>query len=158
MNSMGRSLSGKSQPIKNKGSTESLPPRIGHENPFPSNENDNLDYMQLNPFSTPKTNYNGFAQCPNPPAMFRNTPSPNETTPTPRSPPNVRQSLQTTSLTQPRISYAVLKKRMTESRASGKSHASKNRTRSMIIVRCWWNKACTVSCTQRFGHECQWQR
>jgi hypothetical protein len=125
--------------LKNKGSTESLRPKDGSENPFSSNESENPDDIQLNPFDSPKSQSNGFitAQRPTSSAAARagamSTPPPPKASSNPRPTPNVlsRQFSQPTPPTQARIG---LRKRKTDSIASGESLAPKYRTRSMIIV------------------------
>ncbi|KAF4618997.1 hypothetical protein G7Y89_g14849 [Cudoniella acicularis] len=125
--------------IKNQGSTESLRPKDGDDNPFAS-MNDNADGIQMNPFATPKLDQN---ECPGncrPSSSSRvtraaavTTPPPTKANSNPRASGTLtRQLSHTTPPTQ--RSPNVLRKRKTESLASGESIAPKYRTRSMIIV------------------------
>lgn len=45
--------------MKNKGSTESLRPKDGHEDVFLSNDPEKPDIIQLNAVESPKSNHNG---------------------------------------------------------------------------------------------------
>jgi len=132
--------------IKNKGSTESLRPRDSHENPFLSHDSATSEYIQLNPFDTPKSNDNEFTSSPqSSPATPVRTPS--KSTPAPKMSPKSRpspvvQTRQTSHPTPPthnRPSPVILRKRKTDSIASAESQAPKYRTRSMIIV--YYDKA-----------------
>lgn len=122
--------------LRNKGSTESLRPKDGNENSFPFEEADKITSNP--PVESPKPMQNGFtSQRPRSSKAARaaavTTPSPSD----PKAPPGAgltRQSSQPTPPTHPRIAPAVLRKRKTESLASGESLAPKYRTRSMIIV------------------------
>jgi hypothetical protein len=128
--------------LKNKGSTESLRPQDGNENPFLTNAPDNADDIQMNPFGSPKSHENGSAaNRPSSSAAARKagmvSPAPPKANSNPRPSHTAgltRQSSQPTPPTQPRAVPAVLRKRKTESLASGESMAPKYRTRSMIIV------------------------
>lgn len=121
--------------VRNKGSTESLRPKDGDENPF-----GNSDDIPMNPFESPRSMQNGFhsTQRPSPAtrAAVVTPPNPPQAIPNPKASPSAlnRQSSHPTPNTKPRISPAVLRKRKTESLASGESIAPKYRTRSMIIV------------------------
>jgi hypothetical protein len=125
--------------LRNKGSTESLRPKDVIEDPFPPAE---VDECKSNPIAeSPKQMQNGFtphhttsATAVQPAAAV--TPPPSNCNPPKASPAAAltRQSSQPTPPTQPRIATAVLKKRKTESLASGESIVPKYRTRSMIIV------------------------
>jgi hypothetical protein len=129
--------------LKNKGSTESLRPKDGNENPFSSNDGENGDEVQMNPFDTPKSHDNG-AAGPRPSssaaarqAAMGGSPPPPKASSNPRPSPGAglaRQSSQPTPPTQSRPSAAAIRKRKTESLASAESLAPKYRTRSMIIV------------------------
>ncbi|KAG4422906.1 hypothetical protein IFR04_003976 [Cadophora malorum] len=120
--------------LKNKGSTESLRPKDGNENPFSFEEPENTNDAQINPFDTPKSNQNGFTRPISAAARAAATSPPKTNSNTRPSPgPLTRKSSQQ-SPAQGRTSPAVLRKRKTESLASGESIAPKYRTRSMIIV------------------------
>ncbi|KUJ16211.1 uncharacterized protein LY89DRAFT_77465 [Mollisia scopiformis] len=121
--------------LKNKGSTESLRPKDGHENPFLSHDPENPDDIQLNPFDSPKSNHNGFTSNPRSAGTAGRTKTPPKASSNPHSSPGglMRQSSQPTPLQRP--GGNVLRKRKTESLASNESSvAPKYRTRSMIIV------------------------
>lgn len=126
--------------LKNKGSTESLRPKDGNENPFLS-EPENGEDIQMNPFDSPKSQQNGSARNrPSSPAAARKaamaSPPPKASS-NPRPSPTAgltRQSSQPVHPTQPRQTHGVLRKRKTESLASAESHVPNYRTRSMIIV------------------------
>ena len=126
--------------LKNKGSTESLRPKDGNENPFLS-EPENGDDIQMNPFDSPKSQQNGCAgNRPSSSAAARKaamaSPPPKASS-NPRPSPTAgltRQSSQPVHPTQPRPIHGVLRKRKTESLASAESQIPKYRTRSMIIV------------------------
>ncbi|PQE10243.1 hypothetical protein CJF32_00000774 [Rutstroemia sp. NJR-2017a WRK4] len=128
--------------IRNKGSTESLRPKDGEEFTSPINDSDNTAPTTPQDVGSPKSAQNGFTSQTRPesPSVARaaaaaalesNPPQPL----TPRASPNAltRQSSQPTQPTKPRPAN-VLRKRKTESLASGGSQAPKYRTRSMIIV------------------------
>ena len=123
--------------LRNKGSTESLRPKDGNEHATATQD---IEQSNSNPFdASPKPNPNGFAaeqpSCAAPQSPAAET-TPRSTTP-PKAPPGARfsrQSSQPTPPTHPRVAPVVLKKRKTESLASGESLAPKYRTRSMIIV------------------------
>ncbi|KAM3154853.1 hypothetical protein ABEW05_004659 [Botrytis cinerea] len=136
--------------VKNKGSTESLRPKDGEEAP---NEFEKPKQTPTSPIGSPKPAQNGFSSeaRPNSPSVARaaaaaaleynqspSQPAPQSPEPlTPRASPNAltRQSSQPTPPTEPLPrAPAVLRKRKTESLASGNSHAPRYRTRSMIIV------------------------
>ncbi|KAF7872843.1 uncharacterized protein EAF02_008914 [Botrytis sinoallii] len=136
--------------VKNKGSTESLRPKDGEEG---ITESEKPKQAPSSPIGSPKSAQNGFSSeaRPNSPSVARAAAaaaleynqSPSEAAPqspeplTPRASPNAltRQSSQPTPPTEPLPrAPAVLRKRKTESLASGNSHAPKYRTRSMIIV------------------------
>ncbi|CZR63474.1 uncharacterized protein PAC_13371 [Phialocephala subalpina] len=119
--------------LKNKGSTESLRPKDGHENPFLSHDPENPDDIQLNPFETPKLNHNGFTSSPRP-AGRATTPPKASSNPHPSPGGLTRQSSHPTPLPPGRPAGPALRKRKTESLASNESVAPKYRTRSMIIV------------------------
>ncbi|KAA8570818.1 hypothetical protein EYC84_000210 [Monilinia fructicola] len=135
--------------LRNKGSTESLRPKDGEESSSPINETGNAIHT---PIGSPKLAQNEIPSKarPNSPSTARaaaaaaleyNQARPQPQSPksplTPRASPNAltRQSSQPTPPTEPlpRVP-AVLRKRKTESLASGNSQAPKYRTRSMIIV------------------------
>jgi len=128
--------------LKNKGSTESLRPKDGNENPFLPNDPENGDDIQMNPFDAPRSHENGSAaHRPSSPAAARKpamvSPPPPKASSNPRPSHGgglSRHTSQPTPPTQPRAVPAVLRKRKTESLASGESLAPKYRTRSMIIV------------------------
>ncbi|TGO68153.1 hypothetical protein BOTNAR_0029g00210 [Botryotinia narcissicola] len=136
--------------VKNKGSTESLRPKDGEE---ATTESEKPKQTPSSPIGSPKSAQNGFSSeaRPNSPSVARAAAaaaleynqSPSHAAPqspeplTPRASPNAltRQSSQPTPPTEPLPrAPAVLRKRKTESLASGNSHAPKYRTRSMIIV------------------------
>ncbi|RFU32864.1 hypothetical protein B7463_g3435, partial [Scytalidium lignicola] len=140
--------------LRNKGSTESLRPKEGNENPFHSDEDDNiLKQPQINEPNTPRqsTSFDSPRQntSPTSPSAERSkTKPPHEfqlQTPSPKAHSNPRQfpgtlprqsgqptpPSQSTSRPPP---AAVLRKRKTDSLVSGESAAPKYRTRSMIIV------------------------
>ncbi|KAF7903345.1 uncharacterized protein EAF01_006394 [Botrytis porri] len=136
--------------VKNKGSTESLRPKDGEE---AITESEKPKQTPSSPIGSPKSAQNGFSSDarPNSPSVARAAAaaaleynqSPSQAAPqspeplTPRASPNAltRQSSQPTPPTEPLPrAPAVLRKRKTESLASGNSHAPKYRTRSMIIV------------------------
>ncbi|QSZ28560.1 hypothetical protein DSL72_003058 [Monilinia vaccinii-corymbosi] len=136
--------------LKNKGSTESLRPKDGDGSSSPIDEHANTVETPLDP---PRSAQNGMPPSktggPNSPSAARaaaaaaleynqTQPQPQSPKPlTPRASPNAltRQSSQPTPPTEPLPrAPAVLRKRKTESLASGNSHAPKYRTRSMIIV------------------------
>lgn len=116
--------------LKNKGSTESLRPKDGGENPFLSQDNENQDDIQMSPFDTPNSNTGSHG--PNVSATTTGTAA--VTTPPPLK--DLRPSgailRQPSHPTQSKA--AAARKRKTESLASGESIAPKYRTRSMIIV------------------------
>ncbi|KAH8602048.1 hypothetical protein B0O99DRAFT_499679, partial [Bisporella sp. PMI_857] len=129
--------------VRNKGSTESLRPNDGDENPFLASDQDTPEDGQKNPFDTPQRKASGSAVLrPNSSdaAQARNvavmTPPPPKATSNPRASPNAlaRQSSQPTSPAQTRTAPALLRKRKTESLASQESLVPKYKTRSMIIV------------------------
>ncbi|TVY90097.1 hypothetical protein LAWI1_G005858 [Lachnellula willkommii] len=124
--------------LKNKGSTESLRPKDADENPFSSQ--DDTDEIQMSPFQSPSPNtpQDGFLPARRTSSSRRGaralvTPPPPKANSNPRPSPTAlsRQSSQPAPPTQPR---AVLRKRKTDSLASGESNTPKYRTRSMIIV------------------------
>ncbi|PBP23567.1 hypothetical protein BUE80_DR005531 [Diplocarpon rosae] len=119
---------------KNKGSTESLRPKDGHENVSDTEDQESKEPIPLSPFDTPKSQ-DRFSR-PNSAAAARaavSTPSPSDANfPSPRA--MARKPSQTTPVAQGRTSPAVLRNRKTGSVASGESVAPKYRTRSMIIV------------------------
>lgn len=124
--------------LRNKGSTESLRPKDGNEKASPSEDTDKFESNA--PVESPKPIQNEFpAQRPGSSAAARaaavvtSPPLNNNPRPSPGA-ALTRQSSQPTPPTRPRIAPAVLKKRKTESLASGESMAPKYRTRSMIIV------------------------
>ncbi|KAF7947844.1 hypothetical protein EAE96_008921 [Botrytis aclada] len=136
--------------VKNKGSTESLRPKDGEE---AISESEKPKPTPSSPAGSPKPVQNGVSSedRPNSPSVARAAAaaaleynqSPSQAAPqspeplTPRASPNAltRQSSQPTPPTEPLPrAPAVLRKRKTESLASGNSHAPKYRTRSMIIV------------------------
>jgi len=119
--------------IKNKGSTESLRPNDGGEGPFYAQDEE----LKTSASVSPITHQNGFvrpespsvaraaaAACLEPDSNSNPVPSPNALN---------RKSSQPTPPTQARLP-TKLRKRKTESLASGGSQAPKYRTRSMIIV------------------------
>jgi hypothetical protein len=120
--------------VKNKGSTESLRPKDGHEDVFLSNNPEKPEGIQLNPVDSANSNHNGFT----PNSRSAGTPGRTRTPPKASSNPHpspgalMRQSSQPTPL--PRPAGTPLRKRKTESLASNESVAPKYRTRSMIIV------------------------
>ncbi|KAK2627731.1 hypothetical protein QTJ16_002377 [Diplocarpon rosae] len=120
--------------LKNKGSTESLRPKDGHENVFDAEDQENKDTIPLSPFDTPRSQ-DRLSRA-NSAAAARaavSTPSPSDANfPSPRA--MARKPSQTTPVAQGRTSPAVLRNRKTGSVASGESVAPKYRTRSMIIV------------------------
>jgi hypothetical protein len=128
--------------LKNKGSTESLRPKDGNENPFSSNDEENGVDIPMNPFDTPKPQENSSVGLrPSSSAAARQaalgSPPPPKASSNPRPSPGAglaRQSSQPTPPTQSRPSAAVIRKRKTESLASAESLVPKYRTRSMIIV------------------------
>jgi hypothetical protein len=123
--------------MRNKGSTESLRPKDRDENPFLSDEPEETA-------TSPKQTQDELHSAPrqrSPTAQARaagvTTPPPPKANSNPRPSPNAltRTSSQPTPPPQPRPSGpAVLRKRKTESLASGESLVPKYRTRSMIIV------------------------
>lgn len=118
--------------MKNKGSTESLRPRDGEGNPFAS-AND----VPMNPFDTPKSGQDEFS--PERPSSSKVTRAATVTTPPPpkaTSNPRTSSGLirKASNSTPPTQRPNVLRKRKTESLASGESVAPKYRTRSMIII------------------------
>ncbi|TGO11545.1 hypothetical protein BTUL_0107g00300 [Botrytis tulipae] len=136
--------------VKNKGSTESLRPKDGEAT---TTESEKPKQTPSSPTGSPKSAQNGFSSeaRPNSPSVARAAAaaaleynqSPSHAAPhspeplTLRASPNAltRQSSQPTPPTEPLPrAPAVLRKRKTESHASGNSHAPKYRTRSMIIV------------------------
>ncbi|KAH7342350.1 hypothetical protein BKA65DRAFT_503940 [Rhexocercosporidium sp. MPI-PUGE-AT-0058] len=119
--------------LKNKGSTESLRPKDGNENPFSIDKSESTNDTQTNPFDTPKSNQNGFTR-PNSAAARAAVASSPKTSPDPRPSPGPLTRKSSKSPAQARTSPAVLRKRKTESLASGESIVPKYRTRSMIIV------------------------
>ncbi|PMD13642.1 hypothetical protein NA56DRAFT_737164 [Hyaloscypha hepaticicola] len=128
--------------LRNKGSTESLRPKEGNENPFASDNPEDREEDQVNPVDAPTSHENGSA-APGPgspaaarQAAMRSSPPPKANS-NPRPSPGAglaRQSSQPAPQTQPRPSPAAIRKRKTESLASAESLAPKYRTRSMIIV------------------------
>ncbi|KAE8447671.1 hypothetical protein EG329_010477 [Mollisiaceae sp. DMI_Dod_QoI] len=122
--------------LKNKGSTESLRPKDGNENPFISHDPEKPEDIQLNPFDSPQSNLNGFTSIPRPVVAVGRATTPPKTSSNPRPSPGglTRQSSQPTPLPPGRPSGPALRKRKTESLASNESIAPKYRTRSMIIV------------------------
>lgn len=122
--------------MKNKGSTESLRPQDGNENPFLSNDPENPDDIQLNPFDSPRSNHNGFTSSPRPGFTAGRATTPPIASSNPRPSPGAvtRQSSHPTALPPGRPGGAALRKRKTASLASNESIAPKYRTRSMIIV------------------------
>jgi hypothetical protein len=128
--------------LKNKGSTESLRPKDGNENPFGSHDLENGDDIQMNPVDSPKSHENGSAAPrPSSSAAARQaamgSPPPPKASSNPRPSPGAglaRQSSQPTPQTQHRVAAPAIRKRKTESLASAESLAPKYRTRSMIIV------------------------
>ncbi|TGO53633.1 hypothetical protein BCON_0120g00300 [Botryotinia convoluta] len=136
--------------VKNKGSAESLRPKDGEEG---ITESEKPKQTPSSPIGSPKSAQNGFPSeaRPDSPSIARAAAaaaleynqSPSQAAPqspeplSPRASPNAltRQSSQPTPPTEPLPrAPAVLRKRKTESLASGNSHAPKYRTRSMIIV------------------------
>ncbi|KAL2076036.1 hypothetical protein VTL71DRAFT_979 [Oculimacula yallundae] len=125
------------QSIKNKGSTESLRPKDNSENPFSVEKSEDINEFGTNPFDTPKST-NGFTRSDSAAARAAVTSSPKISPNAGPSPgPLARNTSQ--SPAQGRTSPAVLRKRKTDSLASGESIAPKYRTRSMIIV--WYDSA-----------------
>jgi hypothetical protein len=120
--------------VKHKGSTESLRPKDGEENPFSSA--DPTDEIPMNPFETPKSTPNGNRRTSSSiargaaagPVLAKTTSNPRDSTGS-----IARHASQSKSPTQAH-GRNVLRKRKTESVASGESMAPKYRTRSMIIV------------------------
>ncbi|KAM3069474.1 hypothetical protein ACMFMF_008691 [Clarireedia jacksonii] len=127
--------------IKNKGSTESLRPKDGEEFTSPIKDSDNTAPASPQEFGSPKPAQDGFSSQTRPesPSVARAAAAAalesNSPPLSPRASPNAlaRQSSQPTQPTKPRPAN-VLRKRKTESLASGGSQAPKYRTRSMIIV------------------------
>ncbi|KAG4443954.1 hypothetical protein IFR05_000594 [Cadophora sp. M221] len=119
--------------LKNKGSTESLRPQDGNENPISFEKSESANDTPTNPFDTPKSNQNGFTRPNSAAARAAVTSSP-KTNSVPRPSPGALTRKSSQSPAQGRTSPAVLRKRKTESLASGESIAPKYRTRSMIIV------------------------
>src|SRR3954469_19713892 len=116
--------------VRNKGSTESLRPKDGDDNPFAPHDSAKADDIQMNAFDSPKSNQNEFFRRPSSSAAARaaavTTPPPTKANSNPRPSPNAltRQSSQPTPPpAQPRPGPAVLRKRKTESLASGDSIA-----------------------------------
>ncbi|TVY43271.1 hypothetical protein LSUB1_G000925 [Lachnellula subtilissima] len=127
--------------LKNKGSTESLRPKDADENPFSSQ--DDTEDIQMSPFQSqsPKSPQNGVVPARRTSssrggARALVTPPPPKANSNPRPSPTTksRQSSQPAPPTQPRVGPTVLRKRKTDSLASGESNTPKYRTRSMIIV------------------------
>ncbi|KAB8297816.1 hypothetical protein EYC80_001614 [Monilinia laxa] len=134
--------------LKNKGSTESLRPKDGEESSSPIDETGNTMHTPIDSHKLAQNETPSKAR-PNSPSTARAAAAAaleyNQTRPQPQSPkplnprasPNAltRQSSQPIPPTEPlpRVP-AVLRKRKTESLASGNSQAPKYRTRSMIIV------------------------
>ncbi|KAH8809084.1 hypothetical protein F5884DRAFT_733897 [Xylogone sp. PMI_703] len=134
--------------IRNKGSTESLRPKDGNENPFHSDDDDNiLKHWHINKPNTPRQSGSFDSARKNvsptsPPATrLKTKPSQEFQTPSPKANSNPRQHPRVLSnqssqppppaQTTPRV---MLRKRKTDSLASGESAIPKYRTRSMIIV------------------------
>ncbi|CZT08391.1 uncharacterized protein RAG0_13477 [Rhynchosporium agropyri] len=119
--------------MKNKGSTESLRPKDSNENPFSFGNSEDLGGTEPNPIDTPKPAHNVFGGSHSVAARVAITSSPKTSPNTePSQDPLARDTAQ--SPARGRISPAALRKRKTESMASGESVAPKFRTRSMIIV------------------------
>ncbi|RDL30704.1 Uncharacterized protein BP5553_10049 [Venustampulla echinocandica] len=128
--------------LRNKGSTESLRPRDADENPFHAAEDEDREAIQLNPFERTESDKKGIS--PNRPpnsskaaeAAAARTPPQSRTAADPNPFPGTlkRQMSHPSHSSQARIGPNVLRKRKTESLASGESLAPKYRTRSMIIV------------------------
>lgn len=116
--------------LKNKGSTESLRPKDGGENPFSSQDNENQVDIQMNPFDTPNSNTGSHGPIISATAAR---------TAAVTTPPPLKDVRPTGAIlrqpSHPTQSKAVAaRKRKTGSLASGESIAPKYRTRSMIIV------------------------
>ena len=126
--------------IRNKGSTESLRPKDCNENNLPPEEANNLESRPA--IESPKPIQDGSAaRRPGSSAAVRAaavvTPPPSNNNSIPKASPGAaltRQSSQPTPPTHRRGAPPALRKRKTESLASGESVAPKYRTRSMIIV------------------------
>jgi hypothetical protein len=126
--------------MKNKSSTESLRPGDLDCDPF--EDGDQRDGIPMNPFDTPKSKnkFSTPAQRPSSSTPARAAEAimspPHKLDSIPRPSPGAltRQSSHPTPPGQVRIGPAKLRKRKTESLASGESLAPKYRTRSMIIV------------------------
>ncbi|KAK0120355.1 hypothetical protein ONS95_011758 [Cadophora gregata] len=126
--------------LKNQGSTESLRPKDSNENknenenPFALKEPESTKDGQTNSFDTPKSNQNSSTRPSSAAAQAATTSLPRLNSNARPSPgPLTRRSSQQHPA-QGRTSPAVLRKRKTESLASGESVAPKYKTRSMIIV------------------------
>lgn len=139
--------------LRNKGSTESLRPKDGNENPFHSDEDDHIPpQAPINKPNTPRqsdsfdSSRRVFAGPTSPSAMRPKTKPSQEfqlQTPSPKTYSSPRPYPSNTfprsagtphSQSASRALPAVLRKRKTESMASGESGVHKYRTRSMIIV------------------------
>lgn len=121
--------------LKNKGSTESLRPNDGGENPFLSQESDNPEDIQMNPFDTPNSNTsprrpNSSTAAARAAAAFITPPKESSH----KGPAIGAMMRQSSYPTHTKAAGAAARKRKTESIASGESIAPKYRTRSMIIV------------------------
>ena len=115
--------------MRNKGSTESLRPKDRDEHPLES------DDTHPNPVSKPGQRPSS-AEAARARADAVTTPPPLKAHSNPRASPNAlaRQSSQPTPPAQARTTGPNIRKRKTESLASGESLIPKYRTRSMIIV------------------------
>jgi hypothetical protein len=111
--------------IKNKGSTESLRPKDGGENPFLSQDTDNPENLEMSPVDNSNSN-----------TASQQLTSATATRPTPTTTPPLKGAMtrQASHPTHTKAVAAAVRKRKTESLASGESIAPKYRTRSMIIV------------------------
>jgi hypothetical protein len=128
--------------VKNKGSTESLRPKDGNQNPFGSTDGENGDDIQRDSSDTPKSHENSFAgpqqsssAAARQAAMGSRPPQKASSNPRPSPGAGLnRQSSYRTSLTQTRPSAAVIREQKPESLASAESLAPKYSTRNMIPV------------------------
>jgi len=119
--------------MRNKGSTESLRPKDHDDNPL---EPDETYPKPTTATGTPVGQRPSSAEAARARAVGATTPPPPKASSNPRASPNAlaRQSSQPTPPAQHRSAAPNIRKRKTESLASGESLVPKYRTRSMIIV------------------------
>ncbi|RDW69358.1 hypothetical protein BP6252_08378 [Coleophoma cylindrospora] len=112
--------------LKPKGSTESLRPKESEKAFFSPDEEEPNPMESSTPLKTEKK------QRPNSPIAARTPAASSNPLPNPKLQRNSSQPSHPTM--QPRVDFSKIRKRKTESLASGESQAPKYRTRSMIIV------------------------